>query len=192
MTMRETTMWDVFQADVLRWGRLYIARRWRVFPCWTVDEEGHCTCPAGIECDVKKIGKHPIGNLAPNGLKDASCDPAKVEEWWGPGTPPRNIAIATGKVSGITVIDIDDGEGKDGVQTWLRMIEGSGEPHTLMSHTGGGGTHLFFQYDPRMGKSRTNYFGPDYKHVDLRNDGGYIIAPPSRHRTLGRYEWPNG
>jgi hypothetical protein len=188
MVMSETTMGDLFQADVLHWGRLYIARQWYVFPCWTVDEEGRCTCPLGGECP--DIGKHPIGDLVPNGFKNASCDLAKVEEWWGPGTPPRNIAIATGKVSGITVIDIDGGPGKVGMQSWVELIRGKGEPKTLMAHTGGGGVHLFFQYEPKMGKSRSNYLGSSYKHIDLRNDGGYIIAPPSRHRSSGRYEWP--
>ena len=177
------TMWDLFQAEVLHWGRLYIARRWRVFPCWTVDEDGHCTCPLGGACP--NIGKHPIGDLVPNGFKDASCDPAKIDEWWGPGTPPRNIAIATGTVSLLTIVDVDGGPGKVGVDTWLELIDEHGEPPTLKAKTGGGGYHFFFQYTKAL-KTGNNRLG---KHVDVKNDGGYIIAPPSRHRTGGRYEW---
>ena len=184
MTMRETTMWDVFQADVLHWARLYLARRWRVFPCWTVDEEGRCTCPLGGECP--DIGKHPIGDLVPKGFKDASCDLAKVEEWWGPGTPPRNLAVATGEVSGISVIDIDGGPGKVGVQSWVELTREKGEPKTLLAKTGGGGFHLFFEYCRGL-KTGNNRLG---KHIDVKNDGAYIIAPPSRHRSSGRYEWP--
>lgn len=183
MTVHETTMWDLFQADVLRWGRLYIARLWHVFPCWTVDEEGQCTCPLGGDCS--DIGKHPIGDLVPNGFYDASCDPAKVEAWWGPGTPPRNIAIATGKVSRITVVDLDMGAGKVGNLTWKSLNEGHVEPDTLTACTGGGGLHLFFEYCSDL-KTGNNRLG---KHIDVKNDGGYIVAPPSRHRSGRRYEW---
>jgi putative DNA primase/helicase len=183
MTMHETTMWELFQTHVLGWGRLYVARRFHVFPCWTVDEEGRCTCPLGDECT--EAGKHPIGNLVPNGFKDASCDPANVEKWWGPGTPPRNIAIATGKISKITVADLDMGPGKVGLESWLELTREKGEPPTLRARTGGGGFHLFFEYCPRL-KTGNNRLG---KHIDVKNDGGYIIAPPSRHRSGGRYEW---
>ncbi|MBX3347786.1 MAG: bifunctional DNA primase/polymerase [Nitrospira sp.] len=182
--MSETTMWDLFQAEVLRYGRLYIALRWHVFPCWTVDEEGCCTCPQGSECP--DIGKHPIGDLVPNGFKNASCDSLKVEEWWGPGTPPRNIAIATGKVSRLTIADIDMGPGKVGAQTWMELIREKGEPQTLMAQTGGGGFHVFFKYCPDL-KTGNNRLG---KHIDVKNDGGYIIVPPSRHRSGRSYEWP--
>ena len=183
--LNEEAMWEKFQAEVLHWARSYIAKPWRIFPCYTVDQAGHCTCPLGGQCPEKNIGKHPSTQ---HGYKDASCDPIQIERWFGPGTSPSNISIATGKESGLTVIDIDMGPGKVGCETWRSLIEGHGEPQTLMARTGGGGMHVFFQCSADL-KSGSNRLG---KHVDVKNDGGYIIAPPSRHRSSGRYEWPNG
>lgn len=85
--------WDRFQAEVLRYAYLYLARGWKVLPCWTVARAGVCTCPLGSQCP--QIGEHLVDELVPNGVSDATSDPVKVEEWFGPGTPPRNIAVAT-------------------------------------------------------------------------------------------------
>lgn len=167
--------------DMLRNALEYAARGWHVFPLHSVEEDGRCTC-GKIGCS--DVGKHPS---TPRGVRDATVDPRKIADWWGSGAKPRNIGIATGEISNITVLDIDVGEEKYGADTWAQVIREHGEPDTLMAQTGSGGMHVFFQYNSAL-KTATNVIGPD---VDCRNDGGYIVAPPSLHRSGRRYTWLN-
>jgi len=170
-----------FQQQVYDAAQTCIKRGWYVFPLHTVDDDGKCSCGRDACGDA---GKHPrVGR----GLKEASRDAAQIETWFGPDAPPSNIAIVTGEVSGITVLDIDIGPGKLGAESWAEAIKDHGEPQTLMAQTGSGGNHVIFQYNSAL-KTASNVLG---KGVDCRNDGGYIVAPPSRHRSGGRYEWLN-
>lgn len=97
----------------------------------------------------------------------------------------KNIGIQTGKDSGIVVIDIDPRNGGDA--TFSDLIADHGMiPDTLQVTTGGGGSHLFFNY-------------PDVKlrgklgdGIDVKSDGGYVVAPPSVHpESKQRYAWRN-
>lgn len=167
--------------EILEAARSYAERGWLVFPLHTVDAEGRCSC--GKE-SCSDAGKHPrVGR----GLKEASKDPEKIEGWFGDGAPPSNIGVVTGQVSGITVIDIDIGDGKFGAESWAEACKDHGEPDTLMAQTGSGGMHVLFQYNSAL-KTASNVLG---KGVDCRNDGGYIVAAPSRHRSGGSYAWMN-
>lgn len=159
----------------------YANKGWHVFPLHTVDKEGHCSC-GNLTCG--DAGKHP---RVARGLKEASRDLEKIEEWFGKDAPPSNIGVVTGEISGITVIDIDIGEGKFGADSWAEAIKDHGEPQTLMAETGSGGMHVIFQYNSAL-KTASNVLG---KGIDSRNDGGYIVAAPSRHRSGGTYKWLN-
>lgn len=164
---------------------MYIGMGWKVFPVWSAvgeEEERICACPLGEDCD--RPAKHPIGDLVPSGLGDATSERAKVEAWWG-RYPNASIGIATGAVSGITVIDADTGSGKPGLVNITRLFAPhGGMPSTITSVTGGGGLHLIFKYEARLGTG-TNVLA---EAIDVRNDGGYIIAPPSLH-ILGQYKF---
>lgn len=164
---------------LLQAAKDYVNKGWYVFPLHTVDDEGFCSCGNKTCSDA---GKHP---RVERGLKAASRDLAKIEEWFGTEAPPSNIAVVTGEISGITVLDIDIGEGKFGAESWAEAIKDKGEPQTLTAQTGSGGMHVVFQYNSAL-KTASNVLG---KGVDCRNDGGYIVAPPSRHRSGGQYKW---
>jgi Bifunctional DNA primase/polymerase, N-terminal/Family of unknown function (DUF5906) len=170
-----------FKERIYKAALEYVGRGWLVFPIHTVDDEGRCSC--GNE-NCGDAGKHP---RVQRGLKEASRDLAKIEEWFGPAAPPANIGLVTGEISGITVIDIDIGDGKFGAESWAEAIKDHGEPQTLMAQTGSGGMHVVFQYNSAL-KTASNVLG---KGVDCRNDGGYIVAAPSRHRSGGVYSWLN-
>lgn len=157
----------------------YIKKGWHVFPLHTITDAGKCTCGTPACSDA---GKHP---RTQRGLKEATRDLAKIDEWFGPDAPPSNIAIATGLISKITVLDIDVGEGKFGADSWAEAIKDQGEPETLIAETGSGGMHIIFQYNSAV-KTASNVLG---KGVDSRNDGGYIVAAPSRHWSGGKYKW---
>src|SRR5687768_6844273 len=170
-----------FKDTVLQWAQTYVSAGFNIFPVHTVDESGSCSCGTTACADA---GKHP---RVQRGLKEATRDPNKIEEWFGASAPPSNIGIATGEISCITVIDIDIGPGKFGAESWQEAIKDHGEPQTLMAQTGSGGIHLIFSYNSAL-KTASNVLG---KGVDCRNDGGFIVAAPSRHRSGGVYEWLN-
>ncbi len=95
----------------------------------------------------------------------------QVTEWWT-NTPNANIAIITGAISGITVVDTEFG------------CDVSFLPYTSIVKTGGGGYHYYYSYTQNVGnKVRVKDL------VDIRNDGGLVIAPPSIHASGNTYEW---
>jgi hypothetical protein len=79
-----------------------------VLPLWWPEGE-RCAC--GNPSCIRDVGKHPIGKLVPNGVKNASKDEATVKRWWTI-YPKANIGIATGRISGIVVVDVDGAKGQ--------------------------------------------------------------------------------
>ena len=154
----------------------YAERGWLVIPL-------HFPMPEGCSCgraDCGSPGKHP---RTINGLKDASRDPATIRKWWG-RWPAANIGILTGPESGILVLDVD---GKLGEQSLIELERRYGPlPDTYTVRTGGGGQHLYFLWpqgaDVRNSQSR---IAPG---LDIRGQGGYVVAPPSLHASGSRYE----
>jgi DNA-binding transcriptional ArsR family regulator len=166
----------------------YADSGWYVFPLHGI-ENGRCTC--GVKCPSP--GKHP---RVSRGFLDASTDASVIQRWWT-RWPSANIGIATGSVSGIYVLDMDNkmsveigpgsliGEGDHSLR--LKENEIGRLPDTLSSHTGSGGTHLVFLY-PELESNLPNRAGL-LPSLDTRGDGGYIVAPPSLHQSGNRYRW---
>lgn len=122
-----------------------------------------------------------------HGFKDASTDQAAVERNFG--NRPRDIGIRTGEQSGLVVLDIDPRSG--GVESLEELLELHGSlPETLTARTGGGGLHYYFRMPEAVLTCRTKLGG--WSGVDLKGEGGYVVAPPSGHPSGGRYEWVNG
>src|SRR5882724_2431237 len=69
----------------------YSSRGWPVLPLHGI-RDGRCTCGGGAGC---KPGKHPLGALVPNGLRNASTNTATITTWWRRRSH-ANIGIATG------------------------------------------------------------------------------------------------
>lgn len=134
---------------------------------------------------IKPRSKQP---LTEHGLKDASKEPEQIESWWS-RWPTANIGIATGAVSGGLVVidlDVDKDKGIDGRVT-LREWEAEHEKlpdNTWLVITGRGGYHYFY-HDTSTVRNRTGI----YEGIDIRGDGGYIVAPPSVHPNGNTYEW---
>jgi hypothetical protein len=126
-----------------------------------------------------KRGKTPA---CAHGVIDATTDYNIVKGWWG--TADFNIGIRTGKESGFFVIDVDGDAG----EAELKKLEDQFGPlpPTLESITGRGGRHLYFQADNYPIRNSTSVFAPN---IDIRANGGYIIAPPSVHGLGRRYAW---
>lgn len=169
-------------ADLLDAALRYAERGCRVVPLHTL-HDGDCTCSKGRDCD-KSPGKHP---RTKNGLQDASGDPAQIRRWWAEW-PAANVGILTGAASGIVVLDVD---GEAGERSMVKLAERFGAPpETLTARTGGGGRHLIFVH-PGEGRKIGNRQGLGWKDskLDVRGDGGYIVAPPSFHASGRCYEW---
>src|SRR6266511_477499 len=122
--------------------------------------------------------------LTKNGFKDATTDTGQITKWWTE-TPDANIGVATGKVSGITVLDVDIKPWKDkhGDDSLRELTDKHGTlPITLMQTTWSGGMQIVFQYQ----QGAPNSAGCYGKHLDGRNDGGYVAVPPSKVTERGR------
>ena len=124
-----------------------------------------------------------------HGVKDATLDAAEIEKAWG-DQPDMNVAIACGAASGglmVIDIDVDDSTGKDGMEHLLAWERGHGElPETASVVTGRGGMHLYYRVDGPVKNSVNEELG-----IDIRGDGGYVMAPPSIHPNGRRVEWEN-
>ena len=160
-----------------------LATRFPVFPLWTVLPAKHAdgfVCACG-KFGCKNQGKHPMARLAPHGLKDATQDVRTVNHWWR-CRPDANIGIATGR--GLAVLDIDPRHG--GHQSVADLQRRHGRlPVTLTCRTGGGGWHLYFSIERAIGNS-VGALGPG---LDVRSNGGYVVAPPSLHISGRQYKW---
>lgn len=153
---------------------------WPVLPCHT-PIAARCSCGAG---DCPSPGKHPRTR---RGLHDATRDPDAIRHWWR-RWHDANAAVRTGAApdgAGIVVVDIDPDAGGD--RSLEALIADHGPlPATLEVHTGGGGRHLYFAHP---GTAIPNSAGRLGAGIDVRGDGGYVLVPPSRHRSGGCYRW---
>lgn len=115
------------------------------------------------------------------GLLDATTDPATIRSWhW------ENIAIPTGRASGLTVVDVDGEEGADSLAA-LERVHGPLPPTTtVLTPRGGGSQHLYFRAPETPIRSSAGKIGPG---IDVRGDGGYVLVPPSIGTNGRRYEW---
>lgn len=121
------------------------------------------------------------------GFKIATTNPEQIGKWWR-RNPDANIGIATGAASGGLVIidlDVDDDKGINGFETMRDWERSHGDlPDTANTITGRGGYHLFYRSNEPI-KNRVGIL----PGVDVRGDGGYIVAPPSIHPNGKPYEW---
>ena len=138
---------------------------WAVFPC-------------------SSTSKKP---LTPHGCKDAKKSVGAIKAWWNKW-PDASVGVATGTASNLIVIDedLDEDKGLNGyeeVSAWERI---NGKlPDTALCITGRGGYHLYYRYDKDDIKNRAGLLDG----VDVRGEGGYVIAPPSMHPNGTEYQW---
>ena len=107
---------------------------WPVFPLYHI-VQGKCSCNRS-ECSSP--GKHP---RTAKGVLDATTDQKQITSWWEEW-PEANIGVATGKRSGIVVLDLDVKTG--GPDLWSELLDTHGLVETLTTITGGGGAHEIF------------------------------------------------
>jgi putative DNA primase/helicase len=119
-------------------------------------------------------GKKPLVKWTE--FQTAKPDWAQIEQWQL-DYPDANIGIVTGTVSGIFVVDFDSPEAFQAAQhrgLGCGVIAKSGR-----------GYHVYYRHPEWTVKTTTGILD----HVDIRSDGGYIVAPPSVHENGTVYEW---
>jgi hypothetical protein len=159
---------------------------------------------------IKPGFKFPKG--LDNWQERATTDEATIRKWWGK-YPDYGVSIVAGVVSNIVWLDVDPRHGGDETLADLEHEHGR-LPDTVESLTGGGGRHIGFKM-PRC----STCAGIDFDHdghrvaciagcvggrliitndagkrlgpgLDVRGEGGQIVAPPSIHPESGRaYAW---
>ncbi len=143
----------------------YLARGWSVLP-------------------LKRGDKRPL--IQWETLQRQRVDTATITQWFA-HWPDANIGIVTGEISNLIVLDVDPKHGGDDSLAELeRRFEKL--PATVEARTGGGGRHLYFTHPGGFVPNRAGLM----QGIDLRGDGGYIVAPPSLHPSGQHYAWAAG
>ena len=165
--------------DLLEAALEYAARGWPVFPLHTPTETGGCSCGSPA-CDNQ--GKHP---RTLHGLNDASTDERQIRVWWKQW-PTANIGVATGPEMGV-VLDVDGAAGRD----WAKE---RGVPVDAVCQQTGrkdGGWQIMFAWPGfTVGNATGTATHPKFPAgIDIRGQGGYVVAPPSLHKSGKHYRW---
>ncbi len=102
----------------------------------------------------------------------------ELVEWFG--GEPMNLAIVTGAVSQIVCIDADSPEA---LRWCTRTL-----PYTSWQTQTSRGFHLFYRYPGVRVGNRAKLETRDGRlDVDVRGDGGFVVAPGSVHASGARY-----
>jgi Bifunctional DNA primase/polymerase, N-terminal len=147
-------------------------------PTWSLG----CSC-GDRACG--QVGKHPLGQLVPHGLREATTNRARILAWWSQH-PQANVGLACGHR--FDVLDLD---GPAGVQALRAFAAEHGmalpaRGPVVRSGRAEEGWHYYLA--PAGLPRRTRLLeGVDYQAL-----GGYVVAPPSRHATGHRYAWARG
>jgi hypothetical protein len=150
---------------ILQAALAYAARGWSVIP-------------------VQPRGKRPI--MAWREFQQRIASAEEIDRWFR-HWPDANVAIVTGRISGIVVVDVDLRHGGPDSIAAVEAAHGP-LPPTVEAATGGGGRHLYYAHP---GAALANRVGI-LPGVDVRGDGGCVVAPPSIHPGGGRYAWVEG
>ena len=152
-------------------------------PSATPPGAGPCSPATNPEAGGAAAGA-PIAPARPNipaphaRLHDATHDPSVIAAWWQ-RWPTANVAVRTGAASGLVVLDVDPDHGGLASLAELQRTHGRLPPSPAV-RTGSGGRHYWFTHPGNHVRNSAGLLGPG---LDIRGDGGYVIAPQHpRHR----------
>jgi putative DNA primase/helicase len=157
-----------FMLDVARW---FATRGLSVIP---IDHPAEST-----QTDPTRIGKVPL--VGWKAFQTAPPTDADLQLWFADGRR-RNFGIVTGAVSNLVVVDCDSPEAVAWADAHL--------PSTPWRSRTSKGEHRGYRHPGAVvaNKVRINTGDPAIK-IDVRGDGGYVVAPGSVHASGTRYEW---
>jgi hypothetical protein len=151
----------------------YAALGWQVFPAVVGAKKSHKSAEFS------------------NGRRwGTTTDPDEIRHDWSRWD--ANVGIATGSGSGIFVVELDtpDGHDIDGFASLRQLESEHGQlPETLQAESPSGSVHYYFNYPNGIEiRNSTSAIAPG---IDVRGEGGMVIAPPSIKPSKGMYRWRN-
>lgn len=157
----------------------YVAEGWPVFPCRSHAEE-HVDQATG---EIITLGEKTP--LTPNGFKAATRFPRIIERWWS-DWPDAAVGLPTGEKTGFFALDIDNKPGGANGFDWLAEMEAEHGPlpDTARVASPNGGLHIYFKYV--VGTRNRGALGAG---VDIRSEGGYVLAAGSTMANGRSYKW---
>ncbi len=124
-----------------------------------------------------------------------TTDRVKIDAWsrlW----PKANIALRTGELSGVVVLDMDFGKDGSNTQEAVDMLADRGyrfPAPNVIARTPSGGTHWYYRCIGPLKSSASQLgsqlMGGRKSYIDIRADGGLAILPPTRVENKGEYTW---
>jgi len=127
---------------------------------------------------IKAKDKRPLVQWETYQTEPASEE--TLRHWFEP-SGNANVGLVTGAVSDCIVVDLDSQEARDKLKSLLGDHDLSAVPRSRT----GKGWQLFFKHPGVSIPNRTGVF----PNVDIRGDGGYVVAPPSIHPNGKEYKW---
>lgn len=133
------------------------------------------------------------GEKYPKGITNwqtkATTNLETITQWWTQDHQGWGIGIATGLTASnkhIFVLDIDEhNPHESGSETLLDLeVEHGQLPETVTVHTPSGGRHLYFYSPTEIRNDAGKRLG---KGLDIRGEGGQVLAPPTQHPDGGNY-----
>ncbi|MBI1172582.1 hypothetical protein GC209_14390 [bacterium] len=153
----------------------YAERGWHVFPVPPGAKKSH---KSAEHSDGRKWG--------------ATIDPAEIKNDWQTW-PGANVGIVTGPKSGFFVIEADtlQGHDVDGIANLDALIEKNGPlPATIEALSPSGSWHIYFAWPEGVNVRNTQ--GEIAPGIDVRGDGGMVVAAPSVKPGAEKpYMWKN-
>jgi hypothetical protein len=160
--------------SVLEAAIAYVTERhWHVFPAPPGEKKG---CTSAARSNGNRWG--------------ATDSKSQVCEYWQE-FPDANVGIATGE-SHIFVLEADTVKGHevDGLASLQALTAKYGAlPDTLMAESPSGSLHHYFKAP--NGRKVWNSQSAIAPGIDVKGDGGMVIAPPSVKPKVGAYRWLN-
>lgn len=174
--------------DLLRAALAYAERNFRLIPLnYMKERDGQlgCSCYKAHEC--RAAGKHPIFR---GWQTVATNDTYLVRRWWE-AWPLANIGLVMGGPERLVTIDIDGNEGRESLETLQR--EHGALPPTLIQVTGRdtGGEHRLYRVPESLNLYAIRNRCRLAAGIDVRSEGGLIVAAPSIHPSGRSYRWVN-
>ena len=168
----------------------YLAKGLKLVPLNGIHKNGNCTC-SKHNCNSQ--GKHPIYAKWQENLITSLQE---LDHFLAQNHNRLfNIGIATGNDFGIVAVDLDVNESKNvnGLNSFAQLTEQHGNVDTVTSETGGGGIHKIYSYPQINIQQGVNVFAhSNLPGIDIRSDGGFIVVPPSTHKSGKSYNWLPG
>lgn len=157
--------------DTLRVAQWFVARGVSVIP---IDHPATST-----ETDAARIGKVPALSSW-SAYQERLPTDAELVAWFLPDRP-RNLAIVTGALSGLVVVDEDSSQARAWADAHL--------PETPWMTGTAKGRHRFYRHPGSPVRNKARVQTPDGRiELDVRGDGGFVVAPTSMHQSGLRYQ----